>query len=81
MVYQAVWRCVRRMPDTVLQLHIDPIFLEIHLFLKQFPATHWRNTPDDTPFRTVKTILYTLTKMFGSNVSYPLGALVTLYRE
>ncbi|OQV21275.1 putative Cytoskeleton-associated protein 5 [Hypsibius exemplaris] len=56
------------MPDTVLQLQIDPVLLEIHLFLKQFPASHWPTAADDTPFRTVKTILYTLCRMYGSDV-------------
>ncbi|XP_055331341.1 cytoskeleton-associated protein 5-like [Paramacrobiotus metropolitanus] len=65
---KVVWRCVRRMPDTMLQLELDPVLLEVHLFLKQFPTSHWQTASNDTPFRSIKTIVYSLTKMFGTKV-------------
>ena len=56
------------MTDTVLQLNVDPVLLEIHMFFKQFPAVHWQNAHNDAPFRTVKTIVYNLVKMFRGSV-------------
>ncbi|GAU87486.1 hypothetical protein RvY_00320-2 [Ramazzottius varieornatus] len=66
LVIKCLWRCVRKMPENSMELQVEPVFLEVHLFLKQFPAAFWQTAGEETPFRTIKTIVYTLTKMYGS---------------
>lgn len=73
LVIKVVWRAVKKMTDTVLQLNVDPVLLEIHMFFKQFPAVHWQNAHNDAPFRTVKTIVYNLVKMFRGSILDHIG--------
>lgn len=57
------------LPDIVNDLNLDRILLDLHLFLKAFPSSTWKTKPSDTPLRTVKTIIHTMTKLKGHKVS------------
>ena len=51
---------------------MDQILLDIHTFLLTHPHQMWKNRADDTPLRTIKTILYTLGKLKKQEVSIKL---------
>ena len=50
-------------------MKVDQILLDIHTFLLTHPDQMWKNRADDTPLRTIKTILYTLGKLKKQEVS------------
>ena len=37
--------------------------LTVHEFLKVFPSSYWKTVAEDTPLRTIKTLLHTLAKV------------------
>ncbi|GIY61295.1 cytoskeleton-associated protein 5 [Caerostris extrusa] len=49
-------------------LNIDRILLDIHVFLKTFPSSSWKERPNDTPIRTIKTILYKLVEIKNDDI-------------
>ena len=56
------------LPDIINDLNLDRILLDLHVFMKAFPSSLWKTRPSDTPLRTVKTLLHTLTKLKGPKV-------------
>ncbi|CAH1405349.1 unnamed protein product [Nezara viridula] len=50
------------------ELNYCRLLYEIHIFLKDYPTSWWKNKADDFPLRTVKTILYTMVKIRGTEV-------------
>ncbi|XP_071485290.1 cytoskeleton-associated protein 5-like [Diadema antillarum] len=68
LIMKCLWRLVRMMPNIINELNVDRILLDLHLFLKAFPSSVWRDRPSDTPLRTVKTILHSLAKILGQKV-------------
>ena len=65
---QCLWKMVRMLPKVVSDLNIDRILLDLHQFLRAFPSQSWKNRQNDTPLRTVKTILHSLVKLKGNKV-------------
>lgn len=51
----------------------DSILYEVHMFLRDFPTTWWKTKPSDTPLRTIKTMLHSVTKAKGSAILLHLG--------
>ncbi len=55
-------------------MNLDALLAELHDFLKAYPSSYWKRQQaevegaSDTPMRTVKTILHTLTKLRGDAV-------------
>lgn len=62
---KCLWRLVKFLPDWEADLDITMVLMKIHNFLKDFPPSTWKKRDSDTPIRTVKTILHTITKMVG----------------
>ena len=51
-------------------MKVDQILLDVHTFLLTHPNQMWKNRADDTPLRTIKTVLYTLGKLKKEEVSH-----------
>ena len=43
--------------------------LTVHEFLKVFPSSYWKTVAEDTPLRTIKTLLHTLAKVIFVQIS------------
>ena len=56
------------LPASIQELNLSQALLDIHLFIDAHPTSTWKNRPDDTPLRTVKTILHSLIKLKGKQV-------------
>ena len=41
---------------------------DLHTFLISFPASYWKTQEDDTPMRTIKTVIHTIVKSLGESV-------------
>jgi len=61
------------LPDIINDLNLDRILLDLHVFMKAFPSSMWKLRSTDTPLRTVKTLLHTLTKLKGPKILKHLG--------
>lgn len=55
------------MAPWVNEIDYDVVLLEMHNFMKTYPSSWWKDKTD-TPLRTVKTVLHTLTKMKGDAI-------------
>lgn len=67
LVMKSLWRIIKIMSPWVNEIDYDSVLLEMHKFLKDYPISWWKDKPD-TPLRTVKTILHTITKMKGDSI-------------
>lgn len=67
--HQCLWKVVRSLPKNISDVKVDQILLDIHTFLLTHPDQMWKNRADDTPLRTIKTVLYTLGKLKKQEVS------------
>ena len=70
MVMKCIWKMVRFVEQYIDTLNMDKIFLDIHLFLKEYPNEFWKKDPNrlDTPLRTVKTVVFILIQQKGEEV-------------
>ena len=66
---QCLWKKVRLLPTNVTEMNLSQVLLDIHTFLKEHPYHVWKTRPDNTPLRTIKTILHSLAKLKGNDVS------------
>ncbi|XP_033117139.1 cytoskeleton-associated protein 5-like isoform X3 [Anneissia japonica] len=68
LIMKCLWRMVRSMPEIIHDINVERLLLSLHLFLKAFPSSVWKERTNDTPLRTIKTILHSLAKILGSKV-------------
>ncbi|KAK5643087.1 hypothetical protein RI129_006932 [Pyrocoelia pectoralis] len=73
LVMKCLWRVIKLMPSWGDEIDYDNILYEVHMFLKDFPSTWWKSKSMDTPLRTVKTILHSMTRMKGGQLMLHLG--------
>ena len=67
---------VRMLPTIINDLNLDRVIAEMHTFLNAFPTSTWKSRATDMPLRTIETILYSLSRMKESKVTFQ----NTLYR-
>jgi hypothetical protein len=60
---------VRSLPAIVSDIKADQVLLDVHKFLVIHPPQVWKSRADDTPLRTIRTILHSLAKLKGIDVS------------
>ena len=60
---------MRMLPKIINDLDTSLIIGDLHQFMKAFPGSEWKTRQNDTPLRTVKTILHFLAKLKGPKVS------------
>lgn len=68
LVMKCLWKNIRFIHQVINELNIDRILLDIHVFLKTFPSSSWKERRDDTPIRTIKTILYHLVEIKDEDI-------------
>lgn len=49
------------------------LLADLHSFLVSYPGSYWKQQSDDTPMRTVKTVIHTLVKCQGEGILSCLG--------
>ncbi|KAL4225289.1 Cytoskeleton associated protein 5 [Mactra antiquata] len=72
-IMKCLWKIVKMLPDTYKQLNLDRVLYEIHIFLRTFPSSTWKERGNDLPLRTVKTLVHSMTKLKGSKILNHLG--------
>ncbi|CAK9799265.1 Protein mini spindles [Anthophora plagiata] len=68
LVMKCLWKIVKTFPSWAVDLDYDTILLEVHRFLKDYPSVWWKKRKSDTPLRTIKTILHSMTRVKGSTI-------------
>ncbi|XP_043494005.1 protein mini spindles isoform X2 [Polistes fuscatus] len=68
LVMKCLWKIVKTFPNWAADLDYDIILLEVHRFLKDYPTTWWKKRCSDTPLRTIKTVLHSMTRVKGSTI-------------
>ncbi|XP_018400371.1 PREDICTED: cytoskeleton-associated protein 5 [Cyphomyrmex costatus] len=68
LVMKCLWKIVKTMSNWAADLDYDTVLLEVHRFLKDYPTTWWKKRKSDTPLRTVKTVLHSMTRVKGSSI-------------
>jgi hypothetical protein len=68
LVMKCLWKLCKAMPSFVGTMDIPSLLRDIQRFLVAHPPAEWKQAADDTPLRTVKTMLHTLAKAQGPEV-------------
>ena len=76
LVMKCLWKVIRSLPNGWMEdLNVDLILSDLHAFLKEYPTSYWKAQESDTPVRTVKTVVHSLTKLMGDAVLDHLGSI------
>uniref|UniRef100_A0A3B3DRX9 Cytoskeleton associated protein 5 n=1 Tax=Oryzias melastigma TaxID=30732 RepID=A0A3B3DRX9_ORYME len=65
---QCLWRVIRFLPETIHNINLDRILLDVHNFMKVFPKEKLKQHKSDLPHRTLKTLLHSLCKLTGAKI-------------
>lgn len=68
LVMKCLWKATKALPGMIENINVDELLLDINRFLVAHPPPSWKTRSDDTPLRTMKTILHTLVKIKDKSV-------------
>lgn len=70
LLLKCIWRNTKDMPEKANDINYDAILLEMYEFMVTIPQSWWQKNPqlDDSPIRTVKTMLYTFVNIKGVEI-------------
>merc|ERR1719323_2638685 len=63
LVMKCIWKVIRGLPSWLeAGMDVSLLLADLHSFLVSYPGSYWKQQADDTPMRTVKTVIHTLVK-------------------
>ncbi|XP_039174427.1 cytoskeleton-associated protein 5-like [Crotalus tigris] len=68
MVAKCLWKTAKRLPQTIDNLYLDQILLDVHLFMKVLPKEKLKQYQSNYPLRALKTLLHALCKLMGEEI-------------
>lgn len=68
MTMKCLWKVTRNLPQLFSQINADCLLRDIHLFFQAHAHIHPSPSSNDTPYRTVKTILFHVANIMGPEV-------------
>lgn len=68
LVMKCIWKVIRGLPTWLESMDVANLLGDIHSFLVSYPASYWKQQADDTPMRTIKTVIHTVVKCQGDAV-------------
>jgi len=73
LVMKCIWKVIRGLPSWLDSMDVSLLLADLHSFLVDYPGSYWKKQSDDTPMRTVKTVIHTLVKCQGEGILSSLG--------
>lgn len=73
LVMKCIWKVIRGLPSWLESMDVSLLLADLHSFLVSYPGSYWKQQSDDTPMRTVKTVIHTLVKCQGEGILSCLG--------
>ncbi|XP_053545283.1 cytoskeleton-associated protein 5-A [Bombina bombina] len=73
LVMKCLWRMIRLLPESINNINLDRILLDIHNFMRVLPKEKLKQHKSELPMRTLKTLLHTLCKLKGPKIMDHLG--------
>merc|ERR1719348_258560 len=73
LVMKCIWKVIRGLPSWLDSMDVSLLLADLHSFLVDYPGSYWKKQADDTPMRTVKTVIHTLVKCHGEGILSCLG--------
>ncbi|XP_053553083.1 cytoskeleton-associated protein 5-A-like, partial [Bombina bombina] len=73
LVMKCLWRMIRLLPESINNINVDRILLDIHNFMRVLPKEKLKQHKSELPMRTLKTLLHTLCKLKGPMIMDHLG--------
>merc|ERR1712123_373742 len=73
LVMKCIWKVIRGLPAWLDSMDVSLLLADLHSFLVSYPGSYWKQQSDDTPMRTVKTVIHTLVKYQGDGILSCLG--------
>jgi len=68
LVMKCIWKVIRGLPTWLETMDTAAMLADLHNFLASYPSNYWKQKEDDTPMRTVKTVIHTIVKCKGESV-------------
>ncbi|XP_068116838.1 cytoskeleton-associated protein 5 isoform X2 [Hyperolius riggenbachi] len=68
LVMKCLWRMIRLLPESINNINLDRILLDIHNFMRVLPKEKLKQQKGELPMRTLKTLLHTLCKLKGAKI-------------
>lgn len=68
LIMKCIWKVIRGLPTWLETMDTANLLADIHSFLMNYPASYWKQQADDTPMRTIKTVIHTVVKCQGDTV-------------
>ncbi|KAG8438277.1 hypothetical protein GDO86_008822 [Hymenochirus boettgeri] len=68
LVMKCLWRMIRLLPESINNINLDRILLDIHNFMRVLPKEKLKQHKSELPMRTLKTLLHTLCKLKGPKI-------------
>jgi len=73
LVMKCIWKVIRGLQSWLDSMDVSLLLADLHSFLMDYPGSYWKKQSDDTPMRTVKTVIHTLVKYQGEGILSCLG--------
>ena len=73
MVMKCMWKVIRALPSWLESMDVSLLMADLHSFMVSYPGSYWEQQSDDTPLRTVKTVIHMLVKCQGTGIQSCLG--------
>merc|ERR1719239_343165 len=68
LVMKCIWKVIRGLPTWLEVMDTAALLADLHSFLVSYPASYGKTMEDDTPIRTIKTVIHTLVKVLGEDI-------------
>jgi len=67
-IMKCLWKVIRGLSTWLPSMDTGPVLVALHQFLETFPSSYSKSMQDDTPIRTIKTVIHTLVQELGEDI-------------
>jgi hypothetical protein len=63
LINKCIWKIIHLFKYNASLIELPQILYDMHLFLADYPTSYWENSANNSPIRTIRTILYLLVEL------------------